>query len=95
MTSKMKCSGPTRHWQAHQFAPDDPPPGGALSFERWSNGYGRYRLAVRFRSPSLDAMRDLTPLSPTAVQTLRFTGCTETAGCDAAGLRSALLPVAR
>ncbi|WP_019832685.1 histidine-type phosphatase [Sphingomonas sp. PR090111-T3T-6A] len=78
------------HWQAVQFATDDPPPGGALIFERWTDGSGRYRLAVRFRSQSLDEMRDLTPLSPAAVQTLRVAGCTESAGCDASGLRSAL-----
>jgi 4-phytase/acid phosphatase len=78
------------HWRGTQFAPDDPPPGGALIFERWADGAGRYRLTVRFRSQSLDEMRDLTPLSPTALHTLRLVECTDDVGCDAAGLRSAL-----
>jgi len=78
------------HWQATQFAPDDPPPGGALIFERWTDGAGRYRMAVRFRSQSLDEMRDLIPLSPAASHTLRFPDCTDDIGCNAAGLRLAL-----
>ena len=78
------------HWQGAQFAPDDPPPGGALMFERWSNGAGRYRLVVRFRSQSLDEMRDLTPVGPGAVQALAFAGCADGKGCDAAGLRRVL-----
>jgi 4-phytase/acid phosphatase len=80
------------HWQGVQFAPDDPPPGGALMFERWSNGSGRYRLVVRFRSQSLDEMRDLTPLSASALQTLVFPHCDNGVGCDAAGLREAFQP---
>ena len=80
------------HWHAPQFAPDDPPPGGALIFERWRNGAGRYRLAVRFRSQSLDEMRGLTPLGRGAVQTLPFADCDTGRGCDAAGLRRALAP---
>ena len=80
------------HWQAAQFARDDPPPGGALIFERWRNGAGRYRLEVRFRSQSLDEMRDLTPLGASAVQSLVFDGCGDSKGCDAPGLREAIVP---
>jgi 4-phytase / acid phosphatase len=76
------------HWHAPQFAPDDPPPGGALIFERWSNGAGRYRLVVRFRSQSLDAMRTLAAPGPGAIQTVPFDGCTN---CDPQGLRAALV----
>jgi 4-phytase/acid phosphatase len=78
------------HWHGVQFAPDDPPPGGALIFERWRNGAGRYRLVVRFRSQSLDEMRNLSPLGPGAVQSLAFAGCDRDGGCDTAGLRHAL-----
>jgi 4-phytase/acid phosphatase len=78
------------HWHGVQFAPDDPPPGGALLFERWHNNAGRYRLVLRFRSQSLDEMRELTPPGPGAVQTLAFAGCDGDGGCDATGLREAL-----
>lgn len=78
------------HWHGRQFAPDDPPPGGALIFERWRNGAGRYRLMLRFRSQSLDEMRDLTPPGADAMQSLDFAGCDGSSGCDAAGLRAAL-----
>lgn len=78
------------HWQAPQFAADDPPPGGALVFERWSNGAGRYRLVVRFRSQSLDEMRDLAPLRAGAAFPLAYAHCTDNRGCDATGLRTAL-----
>ncbi|WP_206240600.1 histidine-type phosphatase [Novosphingobium terrae] len=80
------------HWHAAQFAPDDPPPGGALIFERWHNAAGRYRLTVRFRAQSLDEMRNLTPSGPKSVQTLPFAACSETNDCDAEGLRKALSP---
>ena len=81
------------HWHGAQFAPDDPPPGGALIFERWRNRAGRYRLVIRFRSQSLDEMRNLTPPGPGAVQTLPFGKCGGDGGCDAGGLREALSPV--
>jgi 4-phytase/acid phosphatase len=80
------------HWQGAQFAADDPPPGGALMFERWHDRAGRYRLVLRFRSQSLDEMRDLTAPGPGAMQSLVFAGCADGPGCDAAGLRAALSP---
>ena len=79
------------HWHARQFAPDDPPPGGALIFERWSNRHGRYRLTVRFRSASLDEIRSLAPLKPDDTQQLDFAACASRAGCDVAGLEAALV----
>jgi 4-phytase/acid phosphatase len=79
------------HWHAPQFAADDPPPGGALIFERWRNSGGRYRLTVRFRAQSLDEMRGLTPLAAEDVQPLPFTAC-QGEGCDGEGLRKALSP---
>lgn len=78
------------HWQGAQFAVDDPPPGGALIFERWRNSAGRYRLKIRFRSQSLDEMRNLTPPGQAAVQSLVYARCDNDSGCDAAGLRDAL-----
>jgi 4-phytase/acid phosphatase len=78
------------HWQARQFAPDDPAPGGALMFERWRNASGRYRLVLHYRSQSLDEMRNLSALTPDAVQTVPFGLCHHGDGCDAAGLRAAL-----
>jgi 4-phytase / acid phosphatase len=77
------------HWHAPQFAPDDPPPGGALIFERWRNAAGRYRLTLRFRAQSLDEMRYLTPLEAQSVQALPFAAC-QGEGCDAEGLSKAL-----
>lgn len=74
------------HWHAVQFAPDDPPPGGALIFERWHNAAGRYRLTLRFRAQTLDEMRDLAPPGLHGVQTLPFVACPDE-GCDAKGLR--------
>lgn len=79
------------HWHGRQFASDDPPPGGALIFERWRNASGRYRLAVRFRSQSLDEMRNLTPPGGEALQSLAFKSCAEGNGCDVTGLRGALI----
>jgi 4-phytase / acid phosphatase len=83
------------HWHVDQFASDDPPPGGALIFERWRNRAGRYRLAVRFRSQSLDEMRDLKPLGLRATQSLAFASCANEAGCDAVGIRRALTSESR
>jgi 4-phytase/acid phosphatase len=79
------------HWHGAQFAPDDPPPGGALIFERWHNASGRYRLEVRFRSQSLDEMRNLTPPGANAVQSLASADCGG-AGCDGAQLQAAVAP---
>lgn len=78
------------HWHVPQFAADDPPPGGALVFERWTNRAGRYRLRILFRSQTLDQMRNLTPIGETAVEPTGFSGCTTANGCDLAGVGSAL-----
>ncbi|WBO20698.1 histidine-type phosphatase [Sphingomonas abietis] len=81
------------HWHAPQFAVDDPPPGGALIFERWRSASGRYRLVLRFRSQSLEEMRTLAPLTPEALQPVIFAPCDDGIGCDAPGLRQALSSV--
>jgi 4-phytase/acid phosphatase len=78
------------HWQVRQFARDDPPPGGALLFERWTNAAGRYRLRVMFRSQTLDEMRHLTPLARAAVIPTGFARCAGARGCDLDGLATAL-----
>jgi 4-phytase/acid phosphatase len=78
------------HWQVPQFARDDPPPGGALVFERWSNRNGRYRLRVLFRSQTLDEMRNLTRVTAAAVVPTDFAACTDAQACDLAGLVRAL-----
>ncbi len=83
------------HWHAAQFAPDDPPPGGALIFERWSNGAGKYRLHVVFRSQTLDEMRDLAPSGAAAVTLVAFAPCSAAEGCSAAELGQAVLGTTR
>ncbi len=82
------------HWHAAQFAPDDPPPGGALIFERWRNAAGKYRLAVLFRSQTLDEMRDLREIGPAAAEHLIFTPCASETGCSAAELGQAVAGIA-
>jgi len=67
------------HWHVPQFAPDDPPPGGALIFERWRNAKGAYRLRVVYRSQTLDEMRDLSPLTAAAAMPVAFGACAD--GC--------------
>lgn len=76
------------HWQAAQFPQDDPPPGGALIFERWSNGHGLYRLRLRFRAQTLDEMRNLTPPAAADSVPIDFKPCAQ--GCSAGQLREAL-----
>lgn len=78
------------HWQVPQFARDDPPPGGALVFERWTNHAGRYRLRIRFRSQTLDEMRNLTPIGHAETPVTGFTACAGPAGCSLAELSAAL-----
>jgi 4-phytase/acid phosphatase len=78
------------HWQVPQFARDDPPPGGALVFERWTNRAGRYRLRLRFRSQTLDEMRLLTPIGHAEAPVAGFTACATPAGCSLAELTAAL-----
>ncbi|HZU63665.1 MAG TPA: histidine-type phosphatase, partial [Novosphingobium sp.] len=78
------------HWQARQFAPDDPPPGAALLFERWHDGHGHYRLTIALRSQSLDEMRDLTAPGAGAVTVLRQITCAGHRGCTTGALGAAL-----
>lgn len=79
------------HWQAKGFAADDPPPGGALIFELWRDGAGREFVHVRFRSPSLDDMRYLTPLGSKASTRIPIPLCEKKAECGAAEFRT-LIP---
>ncbi|WP_139159722.1 histidine-type phosphatase [Asticcacaulis taihuensis] len=79
------------HWQARGFAADDPPPGGALIFELGHDGAGQEFVRVRFRSPSLDQMRNLTPLGSRASTRIPLPLCGKKAECGAAEFR-ALIP---
>lgn len=55
------------HWHLPDGLPDEMPPGGALVFERWSGTQGeapgRRFIRVSYVAPSLNQIRDLTPLS--------------------------------
>ncbi len=79
------------HWQAKGFAADDPPPGGALIFELWRDDTGQEFVRVRFRSPSLDDMRYLTPLGSRASPYIPIPLCGKKTECGAAEFRT-LIP---
>jgi len=78
------------HWRGGDFAPDDPPPGGALIFELWRDTTGGGHVIVRFRSQTLDEMRDLTPLSADASKALALPQCGGAPSCDAGAFEAAL-----
>ncbi len=71
------------HWQGGDFAQDDPPPAGALIFELWRDGKGGKHVVVRFRSQTLDEMRNLTPLTKDASKALALPQCGGATSCDA------------
>jgi 4-phytase/acid phosphatase len=71
------------HWQGGDFAQDDPPPAGALIFELWRDGKRGRHVIVRFRSQTLDEMRNLTPLAKTASKALALPQCAGAKTCDA------------
>ena len=71
------------HWQGGDFAQDDPPPAGALIFELWRDGKGTGHVIVRFRSQTLDEMRNLTPLAADASKALSLPQCGGATSCDA------------
>ena len=68
------------HWQGGDFAPDDPPPGGALIFELWRNG-DREKVVIRFRAQTMDEMRSLSPVSTSAITTLKSAVCGQKTAC--------------
>lgn len=77
------------HWQAGDFPQDDPPPGGAIIFELWRKGT-QEKVMIRFRGQTMDEMRNLSPLSKSAVTTLRSGVCGQKAACPGAVLNTAL-----
>lgn len=79
------------HWHVPQFARDDPPPGGALIFERWTDGAGHFALRVLFRSQTLDEMRNLAPVTHAARPTTGFAVCSRTQACSLNELSDALV----
>jgi 4-phytase / acid phosphatase len=51
-------------WTLPGYQPDETPPGGALLFLLWRDtADGRFSVELRFLAPTLDQMRDATPLS--------------------------------
>jgi 4-phytase/acid phosphatase len=78
------------HWQGGDFAQDDPPPAGALIFELWRDKTGGGHVMVRFRSQTLDEMRNLTPLAPDASKALPLPQCNGALSCDAKVFEAAL-----
>jgi len=78
------------HWQGGDFAQDDPPPAGALIFELWRDRKGDGHVIVRFRSQTLDEMRNLTPLAADASKALPLPQCGGALSCDAKTFEAAL-----
>lgn len=69
------------HWKVKSFPVDDPPPGGALGFERLADSKGRAFVRVFYRSQTMDQMRNLAPLTarnPPSFQYLKVPGCQPT-----------------
>jgi 4-phytase/acid phosphatase len=67
------------HWQAGDYAPDDPPPGGALGFELVRDGEGQRFVRAFYQAQTMDQLRNLTPLTadaPPAHAYLPIPGCT-------------------
>lgn len=78
------------HWQGGDFPQDDPPPAGALIFELWHGRKGDRHVIVRFRSQTLDEMRNLTPLTEDASKALPLPQCAGAKTCDAKTFEAAL-----
>lgn len=78
------------HWQGGDFAQDDPPPAGALIFELWRGKKGDKHVIVRFRSQTLDEMRNLTPLATNASKPLALPQCSGALSCNAKTFEAAL-----
>ncbi len=83
------------HWTGGDFPQDDPPPGGAIVFERWTKAGAGDRIVVRFRSQTLDEMRDLKPLGEGALTALRPVVCGDRPVCDAEAFKATLDRLAR
>lgn len=67
------------HWKAEGFASDDPPPGGAIGFQRVRDARGRIFVRAIFRSASLQAIRNLSDVDDRdAVSVLPIAGCNPT-----------------
>lgn len=78
------------HWIGGDFPQDDPPPGGAIIFELWTNKAGAQKVVVRFRSQTLDEIRNLTPLTAGALTTLKPAVCGKQPVCDGSRFAKAL-----
>jgi 4-phytase/acid phosphatase len=65
------------HFQVPGYAADDPPPGGALIYERLRDGKGQRFVRVSFRAQSLEQLRTLSPLDkdPPYYTALSIEGC--------------------
>ena len=83
------------HWTGGDFPRDDPPPGGAIVFERWVKAGAGDRIVVRFRSQTLDEMRTLKPLGQGALTTLRPVVCGDQPVCDGDAFKATLDRLAR
>ncbi len=78
------------HWVGGDFPADDPPPGGAIIFERWQNAQGQQKIVVRFRAQTLDEMRNLTPMGQGDLTTLKPAVCGDKPVCDGKAFTAAL-----
>ena len=81
------------HWQAGDYAPDDPPPGGALGFELLRDARGHRFVRAFYQAQTMDQLRNLTPLTleaPPAHDYLPLPGCTTLASdpCPLARFRA-------
>ncbi len=83
------------HWTGGDFPQDDPPPGGAIIFERWTKAGSADRIVVRFRAQTLDEMRTLKPLGEGALTTLKPMVCGEAPVCDGEAFKATLDRLAR
>lgn len=78
------------HWQAADYAADDPPPGGALGFELVSNAKGEKFVRAFYQAQSMDQLRNLTPLT---LEAPPYRGYIAIPGCSAG--KAMLCPLGR